>query len=228
MTSDDYLSVLQALLPPGKIIWSRDPESDITKLLHALADELARIDNKADDLINEAHPSTAFEMLHDWERATGLPDICTEDYTDLEKRTANVENRVAEIGDQSIPFFQTIAARLGYEITIQEHRPFRVGMNSAGDMICPDEWIFVWKVDAPASAEDTDIMTIEANPFTAGDGEAGTGLFPSYIFEVFYGDTPAIIPTGWTVHTYRGNKLLECLIRQFAPAHTHVNFSYGG
>ena len=40
-TSDDYLRVLQALLPPGAA-WPRDPDATLTKVLAAWADDLAQ------------------------------------------------------------------------------------------------------------------------------------------------------------------------------------------
>lgn len=53
LTVDDYLAQLQALLPSGPA-WPRDVNADLTKLLMAEADELARIGARAEQLRTRA------------------------------------------------------------------------------------------------------------------------------------------------------------------------------
>lgn len=71
MTAAHYLQQLQALLPTGRA-WPRDPEAIPTKRLQALADELARVDARAQDAINEVLADTTDERLSEWELITGV------------------------------------------------------------------------------------------------------------------------------------------------------------
>jgi len=73
MTAEEYLSQLQALLPPGAA-WPRQGDAELTAVLQALADEFARVDQSADRLIDESDPRTASDLLTGWEADTGLPD----------------------------------------------------------------------------------------------------------------------------------------------------------
>lgn len=73
LTDADYLQQLQELLPPGPA-WPRDPDAYLTRLLSAWAAECARVDARANALMDEADPRATAELLPDWERMLGLPD----------------------------------------------------------------------------------------------------------------------------------------------------------
>ena len=75
MDSSAYLSQLIGLLPPGDAL-AREPGSVLERLLSVPAAELARVDGRVDALLLESDPARTVEMLADWERALGLPDIC--------------------------------------------------------------------------------------------------------------------------------------------------------
>ncbi len=144
-----YLQQLQALLPPGAA-WSRERDATLTALLDALAQELAHVDVEAESLVDEADPRTTAQLLTDWERVAGLPDVCvTATQTTAERRDALVQ-KIANLGGQSRQFFIDLAARLGYTITITEFHPFQVGESAVGDALNGDPWIFAWQVNAPA------------------------------------------------------------------------------
>lgn len=162
-----YRDQLAALLPQGAV-WPRDTDSRLMKLLLALAQEFARVDRRAGDLARESDPRRALELLADWERNYGLPDPCvdTSDLTIGERRDALV-SRMTTTGGQSRGYFIEIAAALGYEITIQEFRPFRAGMNRAGDQLTNGDWQFTWRVNVPA---------VTVRTFMAGGGAAGESL----------------------------------------------------
>jgi hypothetical protein len=66
-----YARMMAALLPPGKL-WRLDAESILSKLFEACADELGRLDSRVGDLLNEADPSTADELLPEYERELEL------------------------------------------------------------------------------------------------------------------------------------------------------------
>ena len=55
MTAPDYLASLQALLPQG-FAWPRQADAALTRLLLAWADEFARVDIRAADLVLRVCP----------------------------------------------------------------------------------------------------------------------------------------------------------------------------
>lgn len=73
-----YARMMAALLPPGKL-WRLDADSYLSKLLDGAADELGRLDERADDLLRESIPTDALELLPEYERELGLPSTGTDD-----------------------------------------------------------------------------------------------------------------------------------------------------
>ena len=167
MTPRDYQQQLAALLPQGAI-WPRDNDSNLMTLLLGLAQEFARVDRRAADVIRESDPRTTLELLEDWERNWGLPDTCLADVeqTIAERRDALVA-KIVGTGGQSRPYFIDVAAALGFTITIEEFRPFRAGLGRAGDALTNGDWQYTWRVHAPA---------VTVRPFRAGVGVAGEPL----------------------------------------------------
>ncbi|MEJ1411083.1 MAG: putative phage tail protein [Candidatus Sedimenticola sp. (ex Thyasira tokunagai)] len=147
MTAEHYLTQLQALLPQG-LAWSREPDTNMSRLLAAMAEELARVDGRIDDLFKEADPRTAYELLSDWERVAGLPDSCTTAVDTTAERRAVLHAKLTNIGGQSRQFFIDLAASLGYAITISEYQPFVAGSH-AGDVVSSDTWHHAWQINAP-------------------------------------------------------------------------------
>ncbi len=163
-TSPAYLQLLQSLLPQG-IIWPRDPDSTLGRLLHALAQDLARLDQRSDDLLDEADPRTCFELLPDWERVCGLPDVCSELGENLDRRRAAVTAQLTAAAGQSPDFFARLALAHGYQVTIQEFRPFRAGLSRSGERARGSDWAHTWQVTAP----ETTVFTFRAGSGAAGD-----------------------------------------------------------
>lgn len=162
---DDYIDQLAAMLPPGIAI-RREADTDIYKLLSAMAEEMARIDNRGDDLLLESDPRTTTELLAEWEAQVGLPDPCLAgaEQTVQQRRNAVVARYTAR-GGQSKQFFIDFAASLGYTVTITEFRPFRAGISAAGDPLSNGDWIFAWRVNAP----ETTITHFRAGQSAAGE-----------------------------------------------------------
>lgn len=129
-----YLTFLQSLLPPGQA-WTRDRLSVMSAVLDIFAGELARIDARTAELLNEADPRTTIEMLADWERVAGLPDLCTGIDETLQERRQAVVHKITGLGGQSIAYYQSIAESLGYAIEIDEFRPFICGISHCGDVL---------------------------------------------------------------------------------------------
>jgi len=150
MTRDDYLSQLQALLPQGPA-WPREPAALLTRLLDSFAEEFARIDARADQLIKEADPRTTYELLADWERVAGLPGTCALlagiDLT-VEQRRAALVTKLTERGGQSRAYFIALAARLGFTVTITEFHEWSVN-DDVEYSLNGEDWNFAWQINAP-------------------------------------------------------------------------------
>src|SRR5262245_26006811 len=144
-TADDYAQVMADLLPWGWA-WARDPESVLMLTIAGLAVEYSRVHARDCDLLAESYPGTALETLTDWERICGLPDPCTGPLGTIQERRMAVLAKLASRGGQSRQYYIDVAAALGFHITIQEFKPFRVGVNRAGDHLAGIEWLFYWRV----------------------------------------------------------------------------------
>lgn len=147
LSADDYLRQLQALLPPGPA-WAKDDEAGLTRLLNGLAQEFARVDARANQLMDEADPRTTAELLPDWERVAGLPSICMAGISQtLAERRAALHAKITSRGGQSRQYFIDLAATLGYTVTITEFRPWQV--NHAVNLpLAGALWAFVWQINA--------------------------------------------------------------------------------
>lgn len=166
MTADNYLSQLQALLPSGAA-WTLEPDVVLTRLLGAMAEEFARIDTRAIDLLAQIDPRTAGELLTDWETVLGLPDACTGDLDGVLARMDAAYGALTATGGASRAYFIAVAAALGYTVTITEFRPFQVGSSAVGDPLYGDAWRHAWRVDAPA---------VTIREFAVGSSAAGDPL----------------------------------------------------
>ena len=212
-SAEIYTQILQALLPEGRI-WPRDAEAVLTKLLQSWADEFARVDERADDLLDEVNPITTFEMLSDFERVCGLPGKCSYGEETFEQRREAVLAKLTCRGTQTPAYFIELAARLGYEIEIEEFGPFRVG-GAAGDRAYGTDWAYAWRVNAPLET---------SSYFTAGSfaGERlatwGNDRLECYIADkapahtvVLFGYTVGVLTTedGYDLTTEDGGYLLE-------------------
>lgn len=173
-TAQDYASLLRDLLPPGQA-FRREPGTDTDILLGALAEEFARLDGRAFDLPGEVLPSTTTELLPDWERVAGLPDRCAGVLEDTQQGRRNaLLAKLTSTGGQSIPYFISVAAALGFDITITEYRPFRAGLSVAGDALTNGLWRHVWRVNAPAQT----VISFRAGLSAAGEPLASWGNAP--------------------------------------------------
>lgn len=186
-----YAQQLRDLLPPGKAL---DDYGDglLTRLLGGLAMELARVDASAGNLIDESIPTTTLQLLPDWERVCDLPDDCTPAAQSITARRRAVVARLLGNGTPSIPYLESLAAQLGYTVTITRCSARRSGA-ACGTSYGGVAWQFAWKVHAA-------LNTLQQR---------------------FYGGAVYGTPyASWQ------NSVLECVLKQHAPAHTIPIFIY--
>ena len=155
--SSIYLDLLKFLLPPGRAL-PRQTGTVLDSLLHALAEEFARVDLRAIQALDEANPATTLELLQDWERVAGLPDPCVGVLAEtIQGRRDALIAKLTQSYGQSRQFFINLAAAMGFTITITEH-----------DVSFGSPLVYTWIVNADADAT--------AVYFTAGDSAAGDYL----------------------------------------------------
>ena len=164
---------------------------------------------RAEDLLKEMFPDTAYELLSRWEVICG---VYPEAGDTLQLRRDRVEKRLREIGSMSIPYFLSLASysEVGYgeggwgesgwggaeglSIRIEELHPFMAGWGRAGDELYVPEIIFCWRVRVAGR---------QVYKFRAGTSCAGERL------------------TSW-----EADLALENLFNEFKPAHTYIIFDY--
>jgi uncharacterized protein YmfQ (DUF2313 family) len=149
LTATDYRRQLQALLPLGHA-WPRDEDATLTLFLGAVAKELSRIDARGGNLVQEADPRNTSELLADWERVAGLPDNCSGELSPtFQGRRDDLVSKLTSTGGQSRQYYIDVARALGFEITVEEPKPFRVGSSRVGDALTNGDWVHTWRVRAP-------------------------------------------------------------------------------
>ena len=192
-----YGAQLQALLPLGSA-WPRHPEATLTRLLLALAEEMARIDYRGAQLVDEALPERVFELLADWERVCGLPDTCSAGVaTTLQERRDTVVAKLTFQGGSTKAYFIALAAALGYVVTIDEFEPFLCGRDRCGARLMGGHAVrYQWRVNVPDP---------RYTAFRTGVSSCGERLGKISRAED-----------------------LECKLKRLKPAHTHLIMSYLG
>jgi uncharacterized protein YmfQ (DUF2313 family) len=164
-TAAEYREQLKQLLPPGQA-FPRDPGTTLHDLLDGMSIELARVDERGFTMPLEANPATTTELLRDWERVAGLPDRCSGVLEEtIQGRRNALLTKLASTGGQSIAYFTSIAAALGYEVTITEFRPFKVGVSVVGDAFTNGDWQFAWQVNGP----ETTVLAFRAGLSAVGE-----------------------------------------------------------
>lgn len=239
-SGDDYVTPFEQLLPQG-IAWPRNSDSTLMKLVKGLSQIWGHVEIRASDLLErESDPRIAIELLPDWERNWGLPDLCYYDPDNPQSigdRQKALIQRMTIEGAQSREFFIAQAAYIGYKITITEYRPFIVGIDRVGDNrqigfnnnLQRDQFgnplrttIGTTPVQDGALSEYPYILGPPENRYywTVHVAEARLTWF-----RVGGGGGQ----TGVDPHLRIGLALdLECLLNRWKPAHTQIIFDYSG
>lgn len=161
-----YVDQLMALSPTGPA-WSRDRDGGLGDLFTGWAGEMARLDARVGDLVEEADPRTAFDMIEDWERVLGLPDPCTAAAMTISARQVIAWRKLAFQAGQTRAFYIGLAEILGFDIEIHEFDPAVDSYDGALTALITDEkWRFVWRVHV---LTETDFTLFRAGISRAGD-----------------------------------------------------------
>ncbi|WP_227105123.1 YmfQ family protein [Chromobacterium rhizoryzae] len=169
----DYLAAMQNLLPQGKA-WPREPGAAQTQALSGLAPVYARQHARANNLLADAFPATAYELLPEWESTLGLPDPVLGMASTVQGRRQQVVAKLTAVGGQSAAYYQSLAAALGYSITVTNYAPFRCGQSSAGQPVGSQDWCHTWSVNSALNT----IIRFSAGQSGAGEPLASWGNAP--------------------------------------------------
>lgn len=156
----------------------------------------ARLQARAEQLLNAIEPATSGEMLADWERVCGIRTDLSKPYA---QRVQKVILQLNTLGGLSIPYFMRLAESIGYRIEIKEFSPQKNDLPNAGDIPLQDSprevLGYMWRV----SVRNADHNITR---FRAGQSLAGERL------------------------TDFGDPILEEFFRDLKPAHTYCYFAY--
>lgn len=149
-SAEQYRDQMIAGQPPG-IALPSDPSSTWARLLLALGDEFARLEGRAEAILEEADPRYAYELLADWERSVGLPDTCVPGELSIEQRVNAVVARLTRGSGLSVARLLDVANSLGYTITITEFLPHSVD-SDVDEPIYDDAWAFAMQINTVGNA----------------------------------------------------------------------------
>ena len=195
-TAQEYVNQLKALLPPGPAFPRGDSTSLFAMMLEVWGAELARVDGRACQVIEEADPRQAIETFQEWLDQWGLPDECIKLWSQNSNSMlrALLLWKIKDTGSPNLAFFRDLAAMFGYTITIDEF--FRHSVRSrSSEVLASERWPNTWRVNVCS----------------------GLGAKVTY-HQVTGGAEEAL--------AWWGDAIIECLIKRYAPAHTKIYFGY--
>lgn len=182
--------LLAKLLPPR----SYDQQGAV--LASELAAEGATLDRaqqSAGGVLASVTPFSAVDTLPDWERVCGLVPQAG---ANRQQRLDAVLAKLRELGGLSIPYFKSLAKRLGYDIEIAEFEPFYLDRSCLDrDILYVPDVVWVWQVSVTGGQ-------VRAFPFH---------LDLSSVDEALLSFSDAVI---------------ETYFEDLKPAHTFVLFDY--
>jgi uncharacterized protein YmfQ (DUF2313 family) len=248
--ADKYLGMLQALLPRG-LAWTRAPDAVLTRILLAVAGELARVDAAACLLPEEANPASAKGSIEDWERVCGLPDGCLPAGSTLQECREAVLAKLGDLGRQDVGYWYGIAEALGYGgasaplaglsgITIEENWPFCCGFHECGDPRAGyEEYLAGLPGGTECAAADSvppgaaKVMGIERweQEFGYPIGRCGPLEMRYWWNVIVHGDRLILFRCGTSgcperLMDWRAAVSLECVMQRDREAHTLLTFEY--
>ncbi|MCH4576493.1 YmfQ family protein [Achromobacter xylosoxidans] len=185
-----HRQLLARLLPPRSYDFQG---ATLAAELSAEGDTLDRAQQSAGRFLDSVTPFGAVDTLPDWERVCGLTPV---DGANRQQRLDAVLAKLQELGGLSIPYFKSLARRLGYDIEITEFEPFYLDYSRLDRDILYDEQVrWIWQVSVKGGQ-------VRAFPFY---------LDMSSVDEALLSFSDAVI---------------ESYFQDLKPAHTQVLFDY--
>ncbi|WP_431282730.1 YmfQ family protein [Humitalea sp. 24SJ18S-53] len=150
-SAEAYAAQLADHLPPGDM-WQRGADPTMGTLLLWSGQTFAYVDRRRMDVLREADPRQAVELLPDWEAEVGLPDPCTPlTVMSVGQRRSLVVARLTARGGQSRAFFIALAEALGYPgATVTEFRPFTT-RSACNAPVHGPRWWWTWRLNLPGA-----------------------------------------------------------------------------
>jgi len=208
----DYAIAMLQLLPQGQA-WPRGldcatDDSTLVGTIRGLADYYGFVDSRAADLLErESDPRITIELLSDWERAWGLPEKCLATPQTIGERQVALVTKMTLLGAQSRQFFIDLAAKIGYDIKIQEFAPWMFGVSQCGrtdDGTVNHYWR--WEIGPPEMRFFWTVKVSGVKYIWWRYGLALLGIDPHLRIGV--------------------PRDLECILRRLKPAHTEIVFDF--
>lgn len=141
------------------------PGSTLLRLLDGFSAELARVDARAADLIEEMDPRTTDELLEAWLALYGVPDECSPLNPNPDDERTQLLQKVTVQLSQNPAFYVALAAAIGYAgAEVAEHPEFKADQGSAGDAIHAPGWAHAFSVRTADAA-----AYLRAGESAAGD-----------------------------------------------------------
>ena len=106
-------------MPSGPRGTRNGPE--LEEVLQGVAVELARLDARAADLLNEMDPAGVSELVPDWEQVMNLPDPCLGAEPLFDDRRLAVRRRLLAVGSQAVGYYLEIAKSQAIQRLHHEH-----------------------------------------------------------------------------------------------------------
>lgn len=198
MTTENYRLQLVSLLPRGTI-WEQafSDESVMGQLMTAMADSLSRADDKAEQLIEEADPRQTTLLFRQWLSVWGVPSDCIRAY-------------VESLTDEKL---RQILVKKIQGVGLSS-RAFLIGLAA--------------EMGAEASIEEKRAFKCRSR---VDQRLYSKEWRTHWFFVVLHDDSGKPVNFSCRSRVNErlatwGNSALECLIKEFCPAHTKVRFIY--
>lgn len=141
-----HAELLRRLLPPGAFDLSG---INIGAELDAEGNALDTALASARNLLNEIDPGTAYSLLPDWERVTGLDALAGSLNLSIDQRQKTVVSKWFKRSGSSIPYFIKLAEIFGFPgATVTEFAPMTCN-DTCNDALLSEADRFCWQMNLP-------------------------------------------------------------------------------
>jgi len=152
-TQQQYATAFLRLLPQGAC-WPTWGSSQMAQSLYPLSGPYADNNELAAEPLVDAFPATTVQLAPEWLETLGLPGPCVTGYANSAATQQAILAQLTDTGGCSTDYFVGYANSIGFQVTIEQYIPLRVGM-PVGSSVLDDSYAFIWTVQiisgSPAS-----------------------------------------------------------------------------